>query len=67
MAAGRWPSRAAAPERTPARPLPSPASRAGQAKRLWAEALPGRCAPLSLGPRRPKTAVGQLISSGLAQ
>ncbi|XP_066379903.1 uncharacterized protein [Miscanthus floridulus] len=44
-AAGRWPSRAVAPARAPARPLPSPASQAGQAKQPWAEALPGRRAP----------------------
>ena len=33
-------------------------------KRPWAEALPGRRAPLSLGPRGPEAAMGQLFPTG---
>ena len=37
---------------------------ASQAERQWAGALPGRRAPLSLGPRGPDAAMGQLFPSG---
>ena len=64
MAAGRWPSRAAAKSRR--RRVPFASAELGQSGR-GPKPLPGRRAPLSLGPRGPKVAMGQLISSGVAQ
>ena len=54
--------------RAPASPLFQPASRAGQAESGHGP-RPCQAAALllALGPRRPVAAVGQLISSGLAQ
>ncbi|XP_066320261.1 uncharacterized protein [Miscanthus floridulus] len=64
MAAGRWPSHAAAKSRR--RRVPFASAELGQSGR-GPKPLPGHRAPLSLGPRGPKVAMGQLISSGLAQ
>ena len=65
MAAGRWPSRAVAPARAHRRVLclRQPAGPARQSSR-GPKPCQAAALLLSLGPRRPKTAVGQLFPAG---